>query len=72
MSGSQGRLRKWDLVEAHDSIAVLLYHTGMSAVLLVRQFRPAVYAVELGHASRDGKPPPSFEAGEFTKVVLYL
>ena len=32
------------MVTAHDSVAVVLYHTEMHSMLMVRQFRPAVYA----------------------------
>lgn len=32
------------MVKAHDSVAVVLYHTEMRSMLMVRQFRPAVYA----------------------------
>ncbi len=35
--------KSWEVVEAHDSVAVLIYHTQKEAFVLVRQFRPAVY-----------------------------
>lgn len=38
-----GLLRKWDMVEVHDSVAILLYHTEHEALLVVRQFRPPVF-----------------------------
>ncbi|GMH40194.1 hypothetical protein BSKO_08098 [Bryopsis sp. KO-2023] len=58
-----GTRRKWDLIEAHDSIAVVLHHTGLDAFLLVRQFRPAVYAAALRKATELRQPAPSFEEG---------
>ncbi len=33
----------WEVVQCHDSVAVLLYHRDKDALLLVKQFRPAVY-----------------------------
>ena len=35
--------KSWEIVEAHDSVAVLIYHKTKDAFVLVRQFRPAVY-----------------------------
>lgn len=58
-----GRERKWDLIEAHDSVAVLLYHIDLNAILIVRQFRPAVYATQLRRAKAAGLPDPPFSVG---------
>ena len=38
-----GRKREWEVVDTHDSVAVLIYHTEKNAFVLVKQFRPAVY-----------------------------
>lgn len=38
-----GKAKSWEIVKAHDSVAVLIYHTQHDAFVLVRQFRPAVY-----------------------------
>jgi len=38
-----GKEKSWEIVEAHDSVAILLYHTEKNAFILVKQFRPAVY-----------------------------
>jgi UDP-sugar diphosphatase len=35
--------KTWEIVEAHDSVAILIYHTQKDAFILVKQFRPAVY-----------------------------
>lgn len=35
--------KSWEIVEAHDSVAILIYHTQKEAFVLVKQFRPAVY-----------------------------
>jgi UDP-sugar diphosphatase len=37
-----GVQRAWDVVEAHDSVAILVYHVDLRCLLLVRQFRPPV------------------------------
>lgn len=39
-----GKQRRWDVIEAHASVGVVIYHVDLDAFLVVRQFRPAVYA----------------------------
>lgn len=38
-----GIAKSWEIVEAHDSVAILIYHREKDAFVLVKQFRPAVY-----------------------------
>jgi len=38
-----GKAKSWEIVEAHDSVAILIYHKEKNAFILVKQFRPAVY-----------------------------
>ena len=38
-----GIKRDWEIVQAHDSVAILIYHKEKDAFVLVKQFRPAVY-----------------------------
>ena len=38
-----GLKRDWEVVQAHDSVAILIYHKNEDAFVLVKQFRPAVY-----------------------------
>ena len=38
-----GTPKSWEVVKAHDSVAILIYHTQKDAFILVQQFRPAVY-----------------------------
>jgi len=35
--------KNWEAVQAHESVAVLLFHEEKQAFLLVKQFRPPVY-----------------------------
>ena len=35
--------KSWEVVKAHDSVAVLIYHRERDSFVLVQQFRPAVY-----------------------------
>ncbi len=35
--------RAWEVVESHDSVAILIYHKERDAFILVKQFRPPVY-----------------------------
>lgn len=39
----KGISKTWDMVEVHDSVAVLVYHKDRDAFVLVKQFRPPVY-----------------------------
>lgn len=60
--GLDGKQRRWDVIEAHASVGVVLYHENLDAFLLVRQFRPAVYATlaatEAASSSSSSAPPP--------------
>ena len=38
-----GRELRWEAVEAHDSVAILLYNPKKEAFVLVKQFRPALF-----------------------------
>lgn len=38
-----GEPRKWDMVEVHDSVAIVLYHENHQSLIVVKQFRPPVY-----------------------------
>lgn len=38
-----GKDKRWDCVEAHDSVSCLLYHREFDSFLFVRQFRPSVW-----------------------------
>ena len=35
--------KSWEVVKAHDSVAILIYHKEHQSFVLVKQFRPAVY-----------------------------
>jgi len=40
----QNNIKKtWEVIHAHDSVAILLYDKEKNAFILVKQFRPAVY-----------------------------
>ena len=41
---ASGKQRRWDAVESHSSVGVVIFHTGLRQFVLVRQFRPPVYA----------------------------
>ncbi len=38
-----GIAKSWEIVQAHDSVAILIYHIDKKSFILVKQFRPAVY-----------------------------
>ena len=48
------RAKTWDVVDCHDAVAVLLYVKDRDAFVMVRQFRPAVYASYLRAGGNDG------------------
>lgn len=58
-----GKPRRWDMVESHPSVACLLYHRERQAVILVRQFRPAVYVSAMREAEAAGQPKPPLSVG---------
>jgi len=35
--------KRWDIVDSHDSVAILLYHEDLDAFVFVKQFRPSIY-----------------------------
>jgi len=39
-----GEERSWEILETHDSVAILIWHLEKERFVFVRQFRPAVYA----------------------------
>ena len=38
-----GKIKSWEVVDVHDSVAILLFHKEKNAFVLVKQFRPAIY-----------------------------
>jgi hypothetical protein len=53
-------------------VAVVLYHKDLDAFLLVRQFRPAVYACRLREAQEAGQAAPDRTAGGCHKGFVGL
>jgi UDP-sugar diphosphatase len=41
--------KTWEAVKAHDSVAILLYHTTNDTFVLVKQFRPPVFMHHKDH-----------------------
>ena len=39
----EGIKKSWEVVQAHDSVAILIHHKEKESFILVKQFRPAVY-----------------------------
>ncbi len=39
----KGIHKRWDLVDTHDSVSILLYHKDLDSFVFVKQFRPSVY-----------------------------
>ena len=65
-----GRPRRWDCARSHPSVSCVIWHRERTSALVVRQFRPPVWAAALAEAQEEqaGKgaedvPPPPLEAG---------
>jgi hypothetical protein len=67
-----GKPRRWDIIQAHSSVACVLFHADMDAFLVVRQFRPAVFAHRLREAAAAGLPPPDRSLGQCSHLCLLL
>lgn len=48
-----GKKRKWDIIQAHDSVAIFLYHKQKESFVVVKQFRPAVYLKEMANSTQE-------------------
>ncbi|DAB32336.1 MAG TPA: NUDIX hydrolase [Sulfurospirillum sp. UBA11407] len=35
--------KRWDLVDTHNSVAILIYHKEFDSFVFVKQFRPSIY-----------------------------
>ncbi|XP_015977004.1 uridine diphosphate glucose pyrophosphatase NUDT14 isoform X3 [Rousettus aegyptiacus] len=42
-----GTQKSWDFMKTHDSVTVLLFNSSQRSLVLVKQFRPAVYMSEV-------------------------
>nr|XP_039254473.1 uridine diphosphate glucose pyrophosphatase NUDT14-like [Styela clava] len=42
-SQKDGVKKKWDYIRVHDSVAILIYNVSLNCIVMVKQFRPAVY-----------------------------
>lgn len=63
-----GKKRRWDAVQSHGSVGALVYQRSQDSVVIVRQFRPAVYAWAKLEAEKSGQPPPPI-ASAFTYEI---
>jgi len=37
------KIKRWEVLDVYDSVAILIYHKDKDAFVLVKQFRPAVF-----------------------------
>ncbi|XP_045308149.1 uridine diphosphate glucose pyrophosphatase NUDT14 isoform X1 [Leopardus geoffroyi] len=42
-----GTQKSWDFMKTHDSVAILMFNSSQQSLVLVKQFRPAVYVGEV-------------------------
>ncbi|XP_041969852.1 uridine diphosphate glucose pyrophosphatase NUDT14-like [Aricia agestis] len=38
-----GKEKNWDLLEVHDSVAIIIFNVTRNVIIFVKQFRPAIY-----------------------------
>ncbi|KAI0981888.1 hypothetical protein GJ496_006244 [Pomphorhynchus laevis] len=48
-----GKRIRWDAVNVHDSVAIILYHVKRNSIVLVRQFRPVVFVKMVHEKAED-------------------
>ncbi|KAF4519192.1 hypothetical protein B566_EDAN013485 [Ephemera danica] len=48
-----GRQRRWDLLKIHNSVAILIYNVSREVIVLVKQFRPAVYVSNICEGDKE-------------------
>ena len=59
-----GRQRRWDCALSHRSVSCVIWHRERKSALVVRQFRPAVWAATLAEAKEEtGKQDVPLESG---------
>jgi len=58
-----GKVKTWDYYRQHDSVAILIYDVKLKSVVLVKQFRPAVYMTKLEERNERKQTTP-LEASE--------
>ncbi|KAL0033589.1 hypothetical protein WJX79_006080 [Trebouxia sp. C0005] len=58
-----GKRRRWDMISSHSSVGVIIYHTELDALIVVRQFRPPAYASAMMLAEEAGEPKPPLSVG---------
>lgn len=58
-----GKRRRWDVIESHSSVGIVIYHSDIDAFIIVRQFRPPVYACAMREAKLAGSVQPLYSAG---------
>ncbi|KAH8384056.1 hypothetical protein KR009_011917 [Drosophila setifemur] len=58
--------KNWDLLKVHDSVAIILFNISRQKLVLVRQFRPAVYHGVI--SSSEGKFD-NVDLGEFPPSI---
>ncbi|XP_065203665.1 uridine diphosphate glucose pyrophosphatase NUDT14-like [Planococcus citri] len=59
-----GHERKWDYIECHNSVAIIIFNVSRRTLVCVKQFRPAVYVQNIPLQDRNGpidlvKYPPN-------------
>ncbi len=53
--------KRWDCVEAHDSVSAVLYHKQKDAFLFVKQFRPSLWHYQHKNGILSGEPGYTYE-----------
>ena len=57
-----GKRRKWDVIKVHDSVIIVIYNTTRKKLVLVKQFRPAIY---LGSVPEEDKRSGTIDTSKY-------
>ncbi|ABK82749.1 NUDIX hydrolase [Campylobacter fetus] len=53
--------KRWDCVEAHDSVSCIMYHKDFDAFLFVKQFRPSLWYYQTKNSISSDEPGVTHE-----------
>lgn len=56
-----GKAKRWDCVEAHDSVSCLMYHKEFDSFLFVKQFRPSLWYYQDKNKINSNEPGVTYE-----------
>ncbi|XP_047592911.1 uridine diphosphate glucose pyrophosphatase NUDT14 isoform X4 [Lutra lutra] len=65
-----GTEKSWDFMKTHDSVAILMFNSSQQSLVLVKQFRPAVYVGEVERHFPGSLAAVDHDGGRELRVAL--